>query len=352
MPSLGKVENITLFYKQERSDKVYKAFLEEQDDNYVVNFAYGRRGSTLKTGTKTQTAIPYEKAKKIYDKLVLSKSVKGYVPDEDSSAYVVDNEQRKTGIHCQLLNPIEELEVESFLRDDNWCMQEKKDGKRMLIQKVNNEIIAINRKGLSVGVPETILTSAGMIEDDFIIDGEAIGDKLYVFDILSFNKDIKAKSYEERYRILTSLPFSNAIEVVDLVRSHEDKERLFQVLREQNAEGVVFKKFESSYTAGRPNSAGTQIKFKFYETASVIVSKVNDKRSVGMALFKDGEEIFVGNVTISTNKEVPKERDIIEVRYLYAYKGGSLYQPTFLEIRTDIDELECRLEQLKYKVAV
>jgi len=55
-----KTENITLFFRQEKSDKVYKAVLAQKDDLYIVNFAYGRRGSTLKTGTKTQTPVPYE----------------------------------------------------------------------------------------------------------------------------------------------------------------------------------------------------------------------------------------------------------------------------------------------------
>ena len=59
-----KTENITLFYKQEKSDKVYKVSLEESEDKYLVNFAYGRRGATLKTGTKTQSAVEYEKQKR------------------------------------------------------------------------------------------------------------------------------------------------------------------------------------------------------------------------------------------------------------------------------------------------
>ena len=137
MELASKTENVTLFYRQERSDKIYKASLEEKDGNFIVNFAYGRRGSTLKTGTKTQVPVAYEKAKKIYDKLVLSKASKGYVPDEDNSKYVVDTDQRKTGIHSQLLNPIEESELESYFTDDNWCLQEKMDGKRMLIKKTN-----------------------------------------------------------------------------------------------------------------------------------------------------------------------------------------------------------------------
>jgi len=345
-------ENITLYYKQEKSDKVYMVSLEESDDKYLVNFAYGRRGATLKTGTKTQIAVEYEKAKKIYDKLVLSKSAKGYVPDKDTTptAYMVDSEQRKTGIHCQLLNQIEQEELVALFKDDTWWMQEKKDGKRMLLQKSESETIAINRKSLSVGAPQSMIDSANEVEQPFIIDGEAIDEMLYLFDILSYDgQDLKEKSYKERYELLSSLTFGSNIVLVKTAFSKKEKETLFDSLKEEQTEGVVFKKREAPYQAGRPNSGGTQLKFKFYETASVIVSVINDKRSVGMSLIEDGKEIFVGNVTISPNKDVPKKDEIIEVRYLYAYKGGSLYQPTFLEVRSDIERAECLMEQLKFK---
>ncbi len=344
-----KSEQITLFYRQEKSDKVYKAALEKIDGLFTVNFAYGRRGATLKTGTKTQAPVDYEKAKKIYDKLVNAKAAKGYVPDEDSSDYVYESNQVKTGIHCQLLNPIEEEALQEFIDNEDWWAQEKMDGKRMLIQKTT-ELIAINRKGLSVGAPQSILDSAAKSDSTFIIDGEAIGDDLFVFDLLHLNgEDLKSKQYKERFELLNQLGLTDAIKVVPTSTSTSEKEALTNKLKSEGSEGVVFKKHNSHYHAGRPNSGGNQMKFKFYDTASVIVSKVNDKRSVGMSLLENGKEIFVGNVTISVNKEIPKERDIIEVRYLYAYKGGSLYQPTFLGLRTDIDEQECLLTQLKYK---
>jgi len=344
-----KPEKITLFYKQEKSDKVYKAALEEKEGLFIVNFAYGRRGATLKTGTKTQSPVDYEKAKKIYDKLVNSKAEKGYVPDEDSSDYVYETDKVKTGIHCQLLNPIDEETLQEYIDNKDWWAQEKMDGKRMLIQKAE-ELTAINRKGFSVGAPQAIMDSAAKSSHTFIIDGEAIGDELFVFDLLSLDgKDIKPKSYSERYDLLCQLELTDAIKVVSTSKSKTEKTKLAERLKSVGSEGIVFKKHNSHYHAGRPNSGGDQMKFKFYDTASVIVSKVNDKRSVGMSLLENGKEIFVGNVTISVNKEIPKEREIIEVRYLYAYKGGSLYQPTFLHIRTDIDEKECLLSQLKYK---
>ena len=34
---------------------------------------------------------------------------------------------------------------------------------------------------------------------------------------------------------------------------------------------------------------------------------------------------------------------------LYAYKDGSLFQPVFLNVRTDIDKEDCVISQLKYK---
>jgi len=198
-----KTESITLYYRQEKSDKVYKVSLEEKDGDFIVNFAYGRRGNTLKTGTKTQSPVPYEKAKKIYDKLVQSKSAKAYVPDEDNTtAYIVDLEQRKKGIHCQLLNPIDTDVLQELMQDDAWCLQEKKDGKRMLIQKTETETIAINRKGLSIGAPESILSSANNTPKTFVIDGEAIDEHLFAFDILSYD----GKSVKDKPKVRIQIP--------------------------------------------------------------------------------------------------------------------------------------------------
>lgn len=41
-----KPERITLYYCEGSSDKVYQASIEPQGELFVVNFAFGRRGST------------------------------------------------------------------------------------------------------------------------------------------------------------------------------------------------------------------------------------------------------------------------------------------------------------------
>jgi bifunctional non-homologous end joining protein LigD len=40
---------------------------------------------------------------------------------------------------------------------------------------------------------------------------------------------------------------------------------------------------------------------------------------------------------------------VIEVRYLYAYPNGALYQPVYQGVREDKNYDECMISQLKYK---
>jgi bifunctional non-homologous end joining protein LigD len=112
----------------------------------------------------------------------------------------------------------------------------------------------------------------------------------------------------------------------------------------------VFKHDDAPYTSGRPASGGPQLKFKFHATASLIVASVNKgKRSVALALLDGQKRIAVGNVTIPPNAAVPATGAIVEARYLYAFKGGSLYQPVYLGVRDDLDANACTMTQLKFK---
>jgi predicted DNA-binding WGR domain protein len=75
-------EQTTLYFKDGSSDKVYQAAIEPQDDGFIVTFAYGRKGATLTTGTKTKSPVSLAEAKAIYDKLIVEKTGKGYTPEE------------------------------------------------------------------------------------------------------------------------------------------------------------------------------------------------------------------------------------------------------------------------------
>ena len=80
------LKQIDLRYRQGTSDKVYRVAIEASGGGYVVNFAYGRRGATLNTGAKTQNPVDYAKALAIHERLVKSKTAKGYAPHESSGS--------------------------------------------------------------------------------------------------------------------------------------------------------------------------------------------------------------------------------------------------------------------------
>lgn len=344
----------TLYFNNGSSDKIYQANIIESDEGFLVNFAYGRRGNALKSGSKTNNPVDKDKAQAIFDKLIKSKVAKGYTPDSSNgSVYsAVDNE--KSNIDCQLLNPVDEKEATLLCYNDDYLMQEKFDGIRQPLQKTNDKVQGINRKGLYVGLSETV---ANVLKScpyaSITLDGEGMGDSNNVFDILELDgKSLTHLPYQDRYDTLIALDMDFAVlNPVKSAYTTDAKLALLAVVKKRNGEGVVFKRKLAPYKAGRPSSGGDQLKFKFYAQASVIVSGLNDsKRSVQISVLDDnGSKKLVGNVTIPPNYDVPDIGQIVEVRYLYAYPGeGSLYQPNYLGVRTD-KELPDIHQSLKFK---
>ena len=324
----------------------------------MVDFAYGRRGSTLTTGTKTSSPVPLEEAKAIYQKLIKEKTAKGYTAGESATPYQHNGKAKQgTGIHCQLLNPVDTDHVEDLIHHADWWMQEKLDGRRILVQKQGYAITGINRLGKAIALPASMIESALQSTEDFIIDGEGIGDTLHAFDALSIGgKNLQPLGYRERYlglmNLLASFQHRN-IQLVPTFCHARDKQKQFHQLNESGREGVVFKHHEAPYLPGRPNSGGTQFKFKFYETASFIVTKLNACRSVSLILFDGAKIVKAGNVTIPPNQNIPGPGQVIECRYLYAFKeSGCIYQPVYLGMREDIRGEECTTTQLKFKPAL
>jgi len=343
----------TLYFNQGASDKIYQANIIESCDGYLVNFAYGRRGNSLKSGSKTKEPVSLEKAQKIYDTLIKSKTAKGYTPDENGTVYsAVDSEQ--SCINCQLLNPVDEAAMIKLCHDDRFIAQEKFDGVRQLLEKTASSVRSINRKGLYTGLSKTISQAVEQLDcDSIILDGEGLGDVNAVFDILHLDgNDLTMLPYVERLSILSTLYLdNNVVECVQTAFSTDEKLALVLEVKKRHGEGVVFKDISSSYEAGRPSSGGNQLKFKFYETATVKVSgHNNDRRSVRISVLDStNAAIGVGNITIPPNHDVPDVGQLVEVRYLYAYpNGGSLYQPTYLGVRADKDVADMAT-QLKYK---
>jgi bifunctional non-homologous end joining protein LigD len=191
-----------------------------------------------------------------------------------------------------------------------------------------------------------------MLPTDFVIDGETVGETLHAFDLIELGGvDMRSRGYRERYRQLGNLlkKTAGSIELVPTAFKQSEKALAFCTFKAMKAEGVVFKELSASYVAGRSASGGSQLKFKFCETASFIVSHLNEKRSVSVMVFDGNKTVPVGNVTIPPNEKIPVMGAVVECRYLYAFKGGSIFQPVYLGQRDDIAPKECTLGQLKFK---
>ena len=114
------------------------------------------------------------------------------------------------------------------------------------------------------------------------------------------------------------------------------------------------KEDEPYFTGG---SGGTQRKHKFIKCADVVVLE-NAGNAYLMAVY-DGKKLFeIGKVFAGTTNASRKlldaalgrgEKPVCEIRYLYAYPQGSLYQPVYLGVRDDLTPEACSISQLKYK---
>lgn len=332
------VKSIALFFRDGSSDKEYNVALEESNGGYVVNFSYGKRGNATATGTKTSSPVSLSAAESAYDKLVNEKMGKGYVPDANAKPFsgvagVMDAKQ-STGLFPQLLTPIEENEMERYIVDDRYLAQEKLDGKRIIAQSEIDGVTTSNRKGLTCGVPREIEKGVSVFRGT-ILDGEMIGDKYHVFDLLKLGgDDWRNQTCIDRFKMLERMMVKLNPHRLVLVRCAETtREKRELVASLAHKEGVVFKLKSSVYKAGKGD---TQVKCKFWSDVSVQVLKVNAKASIQVGISDGGKIIPVGNVTINGHA-TPQVGDIVDVTYLYAYKGGSLYQPKYRGVRDDHD---------------
>ena len=373
--SLECNEKIVLGYTDGGSDKVYIAELLNEQGGWVVNFQYGRRGSTLKTGTKTKTPVDYSIAKSEFDSLVKEKTGKGYVQEGGTSQTIQSFSADKvhSGLTPQLLNPITKDANESVIHDDSYMTQEKYDGERRMLRKnEDSTVIGTNRNGFVIPIKTKFETIIKNFEcTSCILDGEDMGDAgIVLFDIMELNgKDLSNLSAMDRWVELYTLVagkkpkvkdglyegFNNdSLYIAATAVTSKAKKTMFEYLKSNSKEGVVHKKKDSSYVPGRPSSGGNQVKFKFVESVTCMVGGQNNtKRSVSLLMLDNKSNwTDVGNVTIPVNKDIPASNDIVEVEYLYAYEGGSLYQPVYKDKRHDRGPEDCVMSQLKYKADV
>jgi bifunctional non-homologous end joining protein LigD len=225
------------------------------------------------------------------------------------------------------------------------------------VRKDDQEIVGINRSGLIVDLPQPIVVAAQELQvRNCLLDGEAVGNVYHAFDLLEEQgHDRRSSPYSTRLAevvmLIDAVP-EDAMLYAQTAIGTAYKRKMLEMLKTGGKEGAVFKRADAPYTPGRPASGGAQLKLKFTATASCLVASRNgNRRSVALELIDGKSRVGVGNVTIPVNQPIPLAGSVVEVRYLYAYDGGSLYQPVYLGLREDVEPSACLLTQLKIKPA-
>ena len=347
-------ESIRLLNQKNSSDKEYRVQLEASGDGFILTGFNGYRGGPLKAQPKIATPAPYAEAKKAYDALVKAKMKGGYVPADAGAAYVVPADiGTPTGIKLQLLTQAPEIDIERYINDDRYLAQEKYDGERRPVAR-RAEVIGGNKNGFQVSLPAPVIDILSGLPTDTEIDAEQVGETLFVFDVMKINGECQHDvACLERKRkldaLLHRLPGSANIISVATAVGTEAKRALYQMLRAERKEGIVFKLIDAGYTEGKNED---QIKIKFIESATLQVASTHPtKRSITVQGFDDmGVAISLGSVTIPANYDIPPVGALVEVEYLYVVRN--LVQPVYRGVRTDQMLASCTIRQLKYRADI
>lgn len=259
---------------------------------------------------------------------------------------------------CQLLTPIDDgTEAAARVLDPDYGVQQKFDGKRILLHVETHSVTAYNREGLVCGISKDILTEARRfsIFAPLMFDAEWIREvkSLYAFDLLELQgTNLRPHKFIDRIAHLTRLFTREHTSVIHQARTEieeEGKVALVRQIWDLNLEGITAKRLNAPYHIGLTRD---NYKHKRTHDCSFLVIRRNQKASVDLALFDDNHKLIeVGTVKIRNNSfNDIKEGTILDVRYMHAFpRSHQIYQPRMLRIRDDLQPDSCLLSQLRYK---
>jgi bifunctional non-homologous end joining protein LigD len=359
-----QTETIELYFQQGSSDKVYHLQLESVEEQWSVNAQWGRRGSALQSDTKV-SSVAYEEAKHVYDRIIREKTGKGYLIAQATTSgdtpisVGLPSVKEHSGHAPELLSPIEEPEALQLAQDASWWFQQKFNGRRLAVQKADGQYSGINKLGQLIPIDARLTKCLESVQAEaFLVDGEITDSRFHLWDLLDINgTDLRIQPYEIRYARL-GLVFrgvDEALRVCDTAMTPKTKRAFVKAMHDSRAEGFVCKNRNAAYAGGR---AGQHFKCKFVTTSSFIVgpkpaAKAADgHRSIALYLLEENRQRFMGTVGVPERYTLPREGQIVEIRYLYCHPGaeGKLIQAKYFgKIRDDVARADCSVNQLKIK---
>ncbi len=246
-----------------------------------------------------------------------------------------------------------------LVAEHNYIMQEKIDGRRLIVGVTEAGVVGYNKTYDMQTLPKWLMEDLEMLTGGpWVFDGEITDGAYYVFDISATPRgELQKTDFKTRSALLHSLVEAWEPSRVKTLATWDDpvsKLGHFLALRIRDAEGVVFK------TGRMMSDSSVTYKHKFYKSVDCVVTqqRVNGKRTCEIGLM---DKIAAGPIYANIGK-VKVEYDIqdkmstidqvIEVRYRQVSMTGKLIEPVFMRLRDDKKAYACTTDQLMMPRAV
>ncbi len=333
------------------SEKFWRAVLL----GTTVTTYWGRIGTVGQSQSK-KFAEPHV-AEAAFTKAVNEKKGKGYVEQGDAEAMPAAAPKTSLPeIRPMLAEEVDQGRLPTYAADDKVVFQQKLDGHRVMLHVSDGKVSVIGRGGqdsqhspLFARDSHSSVTKLG----DVVLDGELIGQTLWLFD-MPFCRGIvaEASTYGDRMTALERLfeawnPDPAAYRLLRTARTMEEKAELARDCLKDGMEGVMIKRLDAPYKAGKRVS--TVMKAKFVKECDVVVTAVGvgGKDNYELGVYRDGELVNVGRCSAIGKAQVGVGA-VIECRYLYFAVEDRLYQPRMMKVRTDKGATECLWSQFDH----
>jgi hypothetical protein len=375
------VKSVSLHYTDGgRSDKVYNIQIEEVGPNQFDVTGYnGKTGGTLTPRKQNDSPVSLSEAERLFAELehkkvnhrttpyvVLSRNGAATPPTPQPSSPTTT--QESTGFVANHPKKVSEDEALRLLSNDDYFVEQKCDGEFMSVLYRLNRVTASNKRGNGIPVPPKIATAIRQLAslascETLGLAGEYLDSTLHIFTIWEKNGTslmtlpqhlrvaVKEKLEQLFAEPLAASTKKNSLKFVYTAKTQSDKTILYETIKANAGEGVVFKHRESDIS----------FKYKLYETTEVLLV-ANSKRSAECFAYHEGTLTSLGSVTIphdSTYQEIKdanlrQQPVVASVKYLYLSAPpaigptcGQLTQSSFLRFRPEFDEHSCVTTELK-----
>ena len=359
----------------------------------------------------TSTSLIEEHARSVFSGLTVEELRDGLRHDDTIAEAIATLGAPAREVDVTKLRPMLAKTADEPFSKPGWLFELKYDGMRVLADKREDQVSLRTRRGRDVtgSYPEIVRALELIPLDTFTLDGELVAldergrssferlqrrfsqtdpvavaraqvevpTVLYAFDLLAASgRDLRGLALQERKALLERfVPRLGQVRLADHVEEHG--EALFEAARASELEGVVAKRADAPYEAGR--RADSWLKVRVPHTAQLAVvgwdeGKGSRQRlgSLKLAWYADGVLRFAGNVGSGLRDDVietvlpnlvahesdapgfehapePKPAGVhysqpiyvAEVRYTEVTSQGLLRHPVLLALHDDVPLEQC-----------